>query len=281
MFESIKSFFDILYDKSKSIGHRTAVFFSTVGFIILVELVFNFTYDIYISNKLANLQTINELKEIYKNDSVETAKINQIEKRVLNRWHYSEFLPFYNYSNISNNITERVEIKTTQTIQNKPIILSKEDSLRMERMLNFSDYKVQNKDYTEYLHFFDSLRNSQQKITEKIEVKTTKQPNKSVELNQRSKLWMFVSANYLFILIAFITLLAHFFTKEKKKGSIIIGVFALEVIMAIIMLVVFWTAYLIPIIHGNPVNNYILNAFIHLLIVIFGVRAIIKASNKK
>lgn len=206
-------------------------------------------------------------------------KLNQVEKRVLNRWHYSEYLPFYNYSNNSN-VTERVEIKTTQTIQNKPIILSKEDSLQMGKMLKLSDYKIIDKNYTEYFHFFDSLRNSQQKVTEKIEVKTTKQPNKRTEVNERSKLWMFVSANFLFILIAIIMLIASFFTKEQKKGNLIVGVFAFEVILAFIMLLVFWSAYLIPIILNNPLYNYLLNAFIHLIIVIFSVRLIIKASKK-
>lgn len=279
MFESIKSFFDIIFDTSKSIGHRSAVLLSTIGFLMIVELVFNFTYDIYISNKLTNLKTINELKDIYKNDSVELERLNRVEKRVLNRWHYSEYLPFYNYSNNSN-IIERVEIKTTQTIQNKPIILSKEDSLKMEKMLILSDYKIKDKNFKEYFHFFDSLRNSQQKVTEKIEVKTTKQPNKRIAANERSKLWMFLSANFLFILIALIMFIASFFTKEQKKGNLIVGIFAFEVILAFIMLLVYWSAYLIPIILNNPLYNYLLNAFIHLIIVIIGIRLIIKASKK-
>lgn len=272
------TFFSTIYDKSKSIGHRTAVFFSMIGLIMIIELIFNFTYDIYISNKLSNLKTIYELKEIYKNDSVETAKLRADEIRILNRWHYSELLPFYNYSKPVN--TDTVKINTTQYVENKPLILNKEDSLKINQLLNLSDYKEGSKDYTEYLQFFDSLRNSQQKIVERTEIKSTRQIIR-VKPDTRSRLWMFVSANLFFIILCVFLLFVPFFSKDQKKLSLFVGLFASIVIISLIMLLTYWAVYFIPLLFGNPVYNYVLNIVIHLIITNLTVRGVLKlASNK-
>jgi hypothetical protein len=273
------TFFSTIYDKSKSIGHRTAVFFSMVGLIMIVELIFNFTYDIYISNKLNNLNSIHELKEIYKNDSLETEKLRKDEIRILNRWHYSEFLPFFNYSKTVE--TDTLKIKTTQFVENKPLILNKEDSIKMKQLLEFSVYCTANKDYTKYLHFFDSLKTSQQRVIEKTEIKTSRQINNKPKVLERSKLWMFISSNYFFLLFSLLFWIFPWFSKDQKKGSLFIGIFASQVILILLMMVVYWTAYFIPLILGNPFYNYVLNAIIHLLIVTFGIRIIMKASTKK
>lgn len=279
MFESINSFFTTIFDKSKSIGHRTAVLLSTIGFFMILEFVFNFTYDIYISNKLSNLKTIYELKEVYKNDSVEIENLNSVERRILNRWHYSEFLPFFNYSRSPQ--TDTIKIKTIQTIDSKPLMLNRDDSLKMKKLFDFNGYSSDNNSYDEYLNFFDSLKTSQQSIIEKTEIKTSKQININSKVFERSKLWMFISSNYFFLLISLLFWIVPWFTKDQKKGSLFIGIFASQVILTIIMLVAYWTAYLIPLINGNPINNYVLNAIIHLLIMIFGIRIIMKASTKK
>lgn len=279
MFETINSIFGTIYDKSKSIGHRTAVILSTVGFFMILEFVFNFTYDIYISNKLSNLQTIHELKEIYKNDSVETEKLNSIESRVLNRWHYSEFLPFYNYSKSVE--IETIKIKTTQSIEDRPLTLSNKDSLKFEQLFNLDKNKISSNVYAEYIQFFDSLINSKQNIIEKTEIETSKQTSNKFKLFERSKIWMFVSSNYFFIIVSILIWILPWFSKDQKKGSLFIGIFSFQVILIILMLVAYWSAYLIPLILGNPVYNYVLNALIHLLITILAVRGIIKATDKK
>jgi len=279
MFETINSIFGTIYDKSKSIGHKTAVIISTVGFFMILEFVFNFTYDIYISNKLSNLQTIHELKEIYKNDSVETEKLNSIESRVLNRWHYSEFLPFYNYSKSVE--IETIKIKTTQSIEDRPLTLSNKDSLKFEQLFNLDKNKISSNVYAEYIQFFDSLINSKQNIIEKTEIETSKQTSNKFKLFERSKIWMFVSSNYFFIIVSILIWILPWFSKDQKKGSLFIGIFSFQVILIIIMLVAYWSAYLIPLILGNTVYNYVLNALIHLLITILAVRGIIKATDKK
>jgi hypothetical protein len=66
MFESIKSVLEILTDKSKSLGFRTAIFISTIGLLIIVDLIFNFTFDIHISNKLNNLEKYISLSKYIK-----------------------------------------------------------------------------------------------------------------------------------------------------------------------------------------------------------------------
>ncbi len=279
MFESIKSFFDIIYDRSRSIGHRTAVFFSTVGFLIIVDLCFNFTYDIHISNKLSNLKTISELKEIYKNDSVVVEKLRKTEMRLLSSGHYSELIPFY-YSGYNPKFSETIEIKTTQSIQNKPIQLNRKDSLQIKRILELSSVNKHEKDFSSYMLFFDSLRTSQQKVIEKTETKIIKQPIQAVDSKERSRMLMFISSNFIFLLIFIFLIFVPFFNKDQKLGTLIFAIFAMEVMLAIIMIVVYWTAYWIPVIFHNPWWNYMLNFAINLLFII-GLTKLTKKASKK
>jgi hypothetical protein len=124
MIESIKHFFNLLFDNSKSWTFRAAAGISIIGFLILTDITLNFTYNIYINNKIDQLEKIQTLKKDYKYDSLKLKKIVFLENNIINKEHYTEFLS-RNLSNISfkSNIKDQnVNQSTTDTITTiKPI----------------------------------------------------------------------------------------------------------------------------------------------------------------
>lgn len=100
MIESIKHFFNLLFDNSKSWGFRTAAGISIIGFLVLTDLVLNFSYNLHTNNKINQIEKIQNIKNNYKSDSLKLNKIISLENKVLNKEHYTEFLS-RNLSNIS------------------------------------------------------------------------------------------------------------------------------------------------------------------------------------
>ncbi len=281
MYEIIRPIIEFLSDRTKSIGHRTAIFISIIGALIVLDLFFNFTYDVYISNKLNNLEKVYQLKEIYKKNPVQLEKLNEIERRTLDRKHYSEYLPFYDYSRkFAPKFTETIEIKTTQAVKQEPIRLNENDSIQIEKLLKLSGFGVETKEYSNYMLFFDSLRNSHQKISEKIVVKTIKHIESKSDSKERSRLWMFISSNVFFIILFAFLLFVPLIIKDQPLWSRLLGVSAIIVILLGIMFVAYRTSYLIPLILNNPTWNYLLNFIIHTGFIIIVTRLIIKKSKK-
>lgn len=127
MIADIKAIFDFFLDKSKSIGFKTGLFISIIGFAFIIDYCFNFSYNIYITNKLNNLEAVNRLENVYQNDSIQLEKLKTIETKLLNSQHYLEFLSFH-LSKIDlkskkidqkNNQTTNVKISQTNIIRSK------------------------------------------------------------------------------------------------------------------------------------------------------------------
>ncbi len=91
MLTDIKSLLDIFLDKSKSISRRTAIFVSVICFAIITDYVFNISYNIYVTNKLSNLEKVYKLKIIYKTDTVQYSNLIKIEDRLLKKQHYIDY----------------------------------------------------------------------------------------------------------------------------------------------------------------------------------------------
>jgi hypothetical protein len=283
MFESIKTVLEIFSDKTRSFGFKSALFISIVGFLFIFDLTFHISYDIHISNKLNNLEKIYQLKQIYKNDSLNLEKFSDLEKKILNRKHYSEYLPFYNYSKKTDpKIIETIEIKTTQGIQNEPFHLNKNDSIQFRKLMELSKTKIESKNYSDYIFFFDSLRNNQLKSTDKTIVKTISRfIAQKTDFKERSRKWMFISSNFFFILLFVFIFFVPFLPNDQKKGSIILGIFAINILLSCIMLFAYWTSYFIPLIFNIPIWNYILNFLIHSFFITVIVNLILRVSKKK
>jgi hypothetical protein len=280
MFEFIKTLIDFLTDKSKSIGHKTAILLSSVALLFVIDILFSFTYDIHISNKLANLQTIHALKEVYKNDSIELKKLDDTELRLLNSRHYTEWLPFLNYSKGVCRTVKTVQVSKIQSIKNDTIILSKDDSIKIWKFIKIHKDSDTFNDVFKYIHFYDSISKSQRKLIQKTEVRTITQQEGKINSNEPSKIWLFVSANYIFVLLFVILFGYAFFNKQQSRKDSIIGAIAIQFILLIIMLCAYWSSLLIPVINNNPLWNYLINSIIHLIIIIIVTKLIIRGSKK-
>jgi hypothetical protein len=92
MIESIKHFFNLLFDNSKSWTFRAAAGISILGFLVLTDLLLNFSYNLHTNNKINQLEKIQSIKKDYKSDSLKLNKIVTLENKVLNKEHYTEFL---------------------------------------------------------------------------------------------------------------------------------------------------------------------------------------------
>ena len=91
--EFIKHIKELVFDSSTSWGTLIAKFISLLVLLVIIDISFNFTYNLHTSNKLSQLEKITSLKTEYKTDSTKTVEINRIENEIFVKEHYSEFLP--------------------------------------------------------------------------------------------------------------------------------------------------------------------------------------------
>ena len=209
MITDIKALFDFFLDKSKSIGFKTSLFISIIGFAFMIDYCFNISYNIYITNKLNNLEIVNRLKNVYENDSIQIQKFKEIEYKVLNRQHYLEFLSFH---------LSKIDLKS-------------------------------------------------KKIDQKNNQTTNVKTSQSSFI--RSKFWMVLSSNFFLVLIFPFLLFFPIYNYKQQDKYTILGWFASMIILTGIILFITWTAYLIPVIFGNPIWNYVINFIIHFIFITF------------
>lgn len=129
MDNTANSLLNFLFDKSKSIGVKTALTISILGLILLVDIGLNLSYNLNLNNKISQLERIQNLKKSYETDSTKLSKIVQIENKILSSKHYLEFLRFdflisnqkLNNENKKPNLNN---IGTTNSNKTNPIIAS-------------------------------------------------------------------------------------------------------------------------------------------------------------
>jgi len=92
MFEFFKHISDLIFDNSKSWGKRTSRIFAFIFFLILADLTFNISFNIFTENKLSQLEKITKLKDDYKDNSTRLKEIKYLESEIFKREHYSEFI---------------------------------------------------------------------------------------------------------------------------------------------------------------------------------------------
>lgn len=111
--EFIKEIKELIFDSSASWGNVLAKFITLIVFLTIVDMSFNFTYNLQVSNKLSHLEKISILKTQYKEDSVKLIEIKKIENGIFEKEHYSEF-----FSRIFSKISFPQETRIQNTPQN-------------------------------------------------------------------------------------------------------------------------------------------------------------------
>lgn len=91
----IKLFENLIIDSSKTIGQKSWRLLLALLILSSLDCVFNFTYDIHITNKLETLEKINNLKREYKNDSLYTIQLLNLETKYKGRKHYYDHVNDY------------------------------------------------------------------------------------------------------------------------------------------------------------------------------------------
>jgi len=87
-------------NKSLSFSLRTSIFIISVFVLTTCDYYFNITYDYHLSNKIEKLESIDNLKKIYKTDSLKLAELTKLENRIFRRTHYSDRLQNMDLSQI-------------------------------------------------------------------------------------------------------------------------------------------------------------------------------------
>ncbi len=172
-----------------------------------------------------------------------------------------------------NNKIEQLEKLTTlkKTYQSDSIVLPELIEMELE--------VIQNKHYSDR---FSSLFLNESNDSEKSKIinkKNSENKNLSTIINRpaRSLFWMTFSSNYLLALILPFLVFLPFYNKDNRTGKGILGWFSSLVILGIMIAIVTWLAYLIPLIGNNPNWNYLLNIVLHSLFWF----VVIKLGNKK
>jgi hypothetical protein len=84
--------FKFFENKSIHFGLRTSIFIISIFVLTTCDYYFNFSYDYYLNNKIEKLESIDNLKKIYKTDSLKLAEMTELENRIFKRTHYSDRL---------------------------------------------------------------------------------------------------------------------------------------------------------------------------------------------
>ncbi len=223
MIEELRKIIELFLDKSKHWTLRAGIFMSILGFIFIIDFCLNFSYNYHLNNKLNHLEKVNSLKIQYKNDSIKLKNIIALEKRILGKKHYSDYL----------------------------------FNLDLPSTFSFNDDKK---------NINPKIRDLKLENNDRIEKK-----------NIPSYFWMFITSNYFFILIFSILIFLPLFGKQQRTLKSLSGWFAGLVSFSLIMIIVTWIAFKIPIIDNNPIYNYILNVIIHTFFIVI----IVKNSDKE
>tara|TARA_Y100000385_G_scaffold59597_1_gene57714 strand:- start:127 stop:798 length:672 start_codon:yes stop_codon:yes gene_type:complete len=112
-------------NKSIHFGLRTSLFIISIFLLSICDYHLNFTYDIHLNNKIEKLESINNLKKIYRTDSLKFLKMTELENQVYKRRHYLDRFRNLNLNQINifkKSDTPKIKkpvINTDNTIYNK------------------------------------------------------------------------------------------------------------------------------------------------------------------
>lgn len=121
---TISSILKFFLDKTTSFGVKTAIFISIVGLAVIIDMGFGISYNAHVTNKIEHLKSIQSLKSNYRSDTLKLAQIKNLEEKIINRHHYSDFLRldrFISSDKSNTNDQNANQSDTPITTANKPI----------------------------------------------------------------------------------------------------------------------------------------------------------------
>ena len=170
----------------------------------------------------------------------------------------------YNY-HLSNKLEHLEKINSLKKVYEN-------DSLKLKNILETENRIILKKHYSDYLLNLDLLDNfsfNDPKKSISPKINDQKPKNNTIpktitkKKNIPSYFWMLVSSNYFLLLVFVILIFVPLFGKEQRTLKSLTGWFAGLISFALMIFIITWIAFKIPILFGNPIYNYILNAVIH------------------
>ena len=139
------------------------------------------------------------------------------------------------------------------------------DSTVLKEFQEMESKVIQNKHYSERLSSLFSKENESKNLSSS-KIKGQNESSKNADTTNRSVRSIFLmalSSNYLIAIILPFLVFLPFYNKESRTGKGILSWFSSLVILAIMITIFTWFAYLIPLIGNNPNWNYLLNIVMH------------------
>ena len=247
----LDSIFNFLRDKTLSFSRKSLIIFSVLLFIFFIDLIFGFSFNYSINQRLSQIEKIENLKQNYNLNDTLLSELSVIEHRLLNRLDYVKLIYF-----------RESESENDNNLQCDSLLESHSDSL---------------------IHADTSL------LTGQVDSISDKEPNKVSEISKperKTKLkkvrnwkWDLISSTYMYMLVIILLLFVPF-TQTDNFLALVAGAILTIAIVAVLG----WINYLIfksiPTL-WKPWINYILNALIHLVIsTVLGVALISKKDKK-
>ena len=210
---------DFIKDRTTSWGFKTALFVTIISLVFITDFYLGFSFNFYMNNKIEQIENIKKLQRYNQSDSLIINELNEMERTVITRKHYS-----YRLSRLF--LKDSIKSETSDIIdQNKP------------------------------------QNNNATIIT-----------NNPI----RTKFWMTLSSSFILLFTFILLLFMPAYDSNFRKGNGLLGWFASLIFLSLLILIVIWVAYQIPLIYNKPYLNYILNSIIHL----FFTYILIKISSK-
>lgn len=116
--ENIKNAFDFFIAKEHSLGKKSVIFLSIVMVLIFIEVIFKFSYNVHVNNKLNQLSTISSIQKNKLKNASEIEYLRLQKDEILNRQHYFYYVKKY-YFSLSESINHKAK-PTNIEIKIKP-----------------------------------------------------------------------------------------------------------------------------------------------------------------
>lgn len=128
MGEIIKHLIEFIKDKTTSWSFKTALVVSIFGLIFISDYYLGFSYNHHLNNKIGQIEKLSSLKKQYSADSTIILELNNIERKVFNKKHYSDRITYMLF-NLSKN-SDLIEVFEPRNQENFDSSIKDEKQLR-------------------------------------------------------------------------------------------------------------------------------------------------------
>jgi len=257
-------------EKKYSFTSKIFVVLFAIVAIILINNILGFSFYYSNSQKISQLQTIENVKKDCRDPEVNNT-LNSIEKRIIQRKNIIEIFfdlfskdPLDKNTQIADNLIDTVFITKTDTLY----IFRENISYNKKSKIPFNNLYIDTINQSQLPNDSLIVSLSEDTIIEILgdtnAVKKLPLAESNIQDKSRSQLWHTLSSSFAFILL-FLILPIVPFTQKNFSWNMVLGMILFMFFDAGLIWLNQYLFGLIPLIYGQPWINYILNVIIHVL----------------